>query len=343
MLQIAKLKLENNLIMAPMAGVTNLPFRMMVKEEGCGLVFSEMVSSIALVRNGKKTRDLLQSDPYERPLAVQLFGSDPHIMAEAARIVEDLGADILDINMGCPAKKVISSGAGSVLLKEPLKIKEIIESVRSAITIPFTIKIRSGWDTGSINFMEIGRIAEDYGVDAITLHSRTTAQQFGGHSDWSHIAELKKGLKIPVIGNGDVKSPEDAKKMLDETGCDGVMIGRGALGNPWIFSRTLKYLKDGILLEPPSEDDVLAAIKRHLEGLVDFMGEKWGVKEFRKHIGAYTKGLPNSSDFRKTAIHIENLEDLLDETEAYFETLKTPEDDFFFSAFGVQDNHELGA
>lgn len=342
MFNIAKLKLENNLIMAPMAGVTNLPFRMMVKEEGCGLVFSEMVSSIALVRNGKKTRDLLQSDPYERPLAVQLFGSDPQIMAEAARIVEDLGADILDINMGCPAKKVISSGAGSVLLKEPLKIKEIIEAVRSAVTIPFTIKIRSGWDTKSINFMEIGRIAEEYGVDAITLHSRTTAQQFGGHSDWAHIAELKRGLKIPVIGNGDVKNPEDAKKMLDETGCDGVMIGRGALGNPWIFSRTLKYLKDGILLEPPSEDEVLAAIKRHLDGLVDFMGEKWGVKEFRKHIGAYTKGLPNSSDFRKTAIHIENLEDLLDETEAYFETLKTPEDDFFFSAFGVQDNHEIG-
>ena len=341
-MKIGKLKLDNNLILAPMAGITNLPFRLMCKEEGCGLVFSEMVSAIGLVRNGKKTRDLLQSDSYERPLAVQLFGSDPQIMAEAAKIVEDMGVDLLDINMGCPAKKVISTGAGSVLLKDPLRIKDIIETVRKAVKIPFTIKIRSGWDSKSLNFLETGRIAEECGVDAITLHSRTTFQQFGGHSDWSHITELKKSLKIPVIGNGDVKTPEDAKKMLDETGCDFVMIGRGALGNPWIFGRTLKYLKDDVVPDPPSEKEVLAAIKHHLAGLVDLMGERWGVREFRKHIGWYTKGLPYSADFRKTAIHIDKLEDFLDETEAYFETLKTSDDDFFFQAFGVQDN-EIGA
>lgn len=338
MLKIGNLKLENNLILAPMAGITNLPFRLLAKEEGCGLVFSEMVSAIGLIRNGRKTRELLRSDPFERPLAVQLFGSEPEILAEAARIVEGLGADILDINMGCPAKKVLSTGAGSSLLKDPLKIKQIIEGVRKAVTIPFTIKIRSGWDSRFINFLEIGRIAEECGVDAITLHSRTTSQGFGGRSDWSHIAELKRALKIPVIGNGDVKTPEDARMMLDETGCDGVMIGRGAMGNPWIFSRTLRYLKEGTVPEPPSEEEVLSAIRRHIEGLVEFTGERGAVREFRKHIGWYTKGLPNSSDFRKTAIHIDNMDDLLDECEAYFETLKSTEDDYFFHAFGGQDN-----
>ncbi len=338
MLQIGNLKLENNLILAPMAGITNLPFRLIVKEEGCGLVFSEMVSAIGLVRNGRKTQELLRSDSFERPLAVQIFGSEPKILAEAARIVEGLGADIIDINMGCPAKKVVSTGAGSLLLKDPLKIKEIIEAVRASVKIPFTVKIRSGWDSKSVNYLEIGRIAEECGVDAITLHSRTTAQGFGGRSDWSHIAEMKKALKIPVIGNGDVKTPEDAGKMLDETGCDGIMIGRGALGNPWIFSRTLGYLNDGTVPEPPSEKDVLSTIKMHIEGLVDFLGEREAVREFRKHIGWYTKGLPHSSDFRKTAIHIDNLDDLLDETEAYFETLESAEDDFYFETFGSQEN-----
>ncbi|MEK7851329.1 MAG: tRNA dihydrouridine synthase DusB [Deltaproteobacteria bacterium] len=342
MLKIGNLKLENNLILAPMAGITNLPFRLMCKEEGAGLVFSEMVSAMAIVRNSQKTSALLRTDEKERPLAVQLFGSEPKILAEAARIVEGVGADIIDINMGCPAKKVVSTGAGSSLLKDPFKIKEIIEAVRSAAKVPFTVKIRSGWDVKSINYLEIGRIAEECGADAITLHSRTTAQQFGGHSDWSHIAELKKAVKIPVIGNGDVKTPEDAKKMLDETGCDGVMIGRGALGNPWIFSRTLKYLKEGIVLLPPPEEEVFSAIRHHIEGLVEFMGERSAVKEFRKHIGWYTKGLPHSSDFRRTAIHIDNLEDLLDECDAYFETLRSVEDDFFIKAFGGQE-YEIGA
>lgn len=328
MMQIGNLKIENNLILAPMAGITNLPFRLIVKDEGCGLVFSEMVSAIALVRNGKKTRDLLNSDPYERPLAAQLFGSEPQIMAEAARIVEGFGVDILDINMGCPAKKVVSTGSGSALLKDPMRIKTIIEAVRAAVTIPFTVKIRSGWDSKSANYLEIGTIAEECGVDAITLHPRTAAQEFGGSSDWSHIAELKKALKIPVIGNGDIKTPEDAMRMLDETRCNGIMIGRGALGNPWIFSRTLKYMEEGVLQKPPAEKEIHLTIKRHIEMLADYMGEKWAVREFRKHIGWYTKGLFHSADFRKSVIHIDNMDALLDETEAYFETLESIDDDF---------------
>jgi len=342
MFKIGKVKLDNKLILAPMAGITNLPFRLIAKDEGCGLVFSEMVSAIALVRQGKKTRDLLRSDPYEKPLAVQLFGSEPQIMAEAAIIVEGFGADILDINMGCPAKKVVSTGSGSALLKDPLKIKALIEAVRKAVTIPFTIKIRSGWDVRTLNYLEIGRIAEECGVDAVTLHSRTTAQGFGGRSDWHHIAELKNAMKIPVIGNGDIKTPEDAKRMLDETKCDGVMIGRGALGNPWIFSRTLCYIEEGTIQKPPSEREILATIKRHIEMLADFMGEKWAVREFRKHISWYTKGLPHSTDFRKTAIHIDSMEELLDETEAYFETLEPLEDDYYYKAFGAHD-HDISA
>lgn len=342
MLKIGNLKLDNNLILAPMAGITNLPFRLMCKDEGAGLVFSEMVSAMALVRNSKKTKELLISDKREKPLGVQLFGSEPETLAEAARFVEGEGADIVDINMGCPAKKVVSTGAGSSLLKEPLKIRQTIEAVRSAVNIPFTIKIRSGWDAKSINYLEVGKIAEESGAEAVTLHPRTTSQQFGGHSDWSHITELKRTIKIPVIGNGDVKTPEDARKMLSETGCDGVMIGRGALGNPWIFSRSLKYLQEGSIPAPPSEEEILSAIRHHIEGLVEFMGERSAVKEFRKHIGWYTKGLPNSSDFRKTAVHIDKVEDLLDETEAYFEILKPVEDDFFFQAFGAHD-HESRA
>ncbi len=338
MLQIGKVKIENKLILAPMAGITNLPYRLIVKDEGCGLVVSEMVSAIALIRSGQKTRNLLNSDPYEKPFSVQLFGSEPQIMAEAAKIIEGFGADILDVNMGCPAKKVVSTGSGSALLRDPLKIKALIEAVRAAVTIPFTVKIRSGWDSKSTNYLEIGRIAEECGVDAITLHSRTTAQGFGGMSDWSHIAGLKKALKIPVIGNGDIKTPEDAKRMLDETSCDGLMIGRGALGNPWIFSRTLKYLEEGVLEKPPSEKEIYATIKRHLEMLADYLGDKWAVKEFRKHISWYTKGLSHSADFRKSAVHIDNMEDLLDETEAYFETLESIDDDFFYHAFGAHDN-----
>jgi nifR3 family TIM-barrel protein len=341
-MRIGNLKLESNLILAPMAGITNLPFRLMAKEEGCGLVFSEMVSAIALVRNSRKTKDLLRSDPDEGPLAVQLFGSEPEILAEAARIVEGEGADVLDVNMGCPAKKVVSTGAGSALLKDPLKIKRVIEAVRKAVTIPFTVKIRSGWDLKSINYLEIGRIAEECGADAITLHSRTTAQGFGGRSDWSHIAELKRALRIPVIGNGDVKTPEDAKRMLDETGCDAVMIGRGALGNPWIFSRALVYLEEGTVPPPPSEEEILSAMKMHIEGLVDLIGGRGAVREFRKHIGWYTKGLPHSSDFRKTAIRIENPDGLLDEMDSYFETLRVSENDYFYHAFAAQD-YEIGA
>src|SRR4030067_3771978 len=255
MLQIGNVKIENKLILAPMAGITNLPYRLIVKDEGCGLGVSEMVSAIALIRSGQKTRNLLNSDSYEKPFSVQLFGSEPQIMAEAAKIIKGFGADILDVNMGCPAKKVVSTGSGSALLRDPLKIKAMIEAVRAAVTITFTVKIRSGWDSKSTNYLEIGRIAEECGVDAITLHSRTTAQGVGGRAAWAHIAELKRGLKIQVIGKGDIKTPEDAKRMLDETSCDGIMIGRGAIGNPWIFSRTLKYLEEGVSGDPPSEKE----------------------------------------------------------------------------------------
>ena len=222
-------------LLAPLAGISNLPFRLIARAQGCALAYTEMISSNGLVRKTEKTYEYLKTSAEDRPLGVQIFGADPEIMAEAARIVADSGVDLIDINMGCPVKKVIKAGAGVILMKDPDLVARMIEAVKKAVKIPVTVKIRSGWNRSSINAVEIAQIAEDCGADAITVHPRTADQGYSGHADWKIIANVKKAVKIPVIGNGDIRQPQDAVRMLAETACDAVMVGRGALGNPWIF------------------------------------------------------------------------------------------------------------
>ena len=280
-MRLGKHNLTHPLFMAPLSGITDTPFRQLVMEKGCGLVFTEMVSAEGLIR---KDEWFLDVGKEEHPLSVQLFGSDPEVLAGAAEMVEAMGADAIDINMGCPAKKVIGAGAGVDLMRFPEKVKKILMHVRRAITTPLTIKIRAGWDKERINAVEIAKIAEDCGVDAITIHPRTKIQGFAGRADWSVIGALKKAITIPVIGNGDVTTPALAKRMLEETGCDGVMIGRGALGNPWIFSpeHSGSCGERSTLL--PSLKERQAMIQRHFSLIQNHYGKKKTVKEIQKHI-----------------------------------------------------------
>lgn len=316
-MKIGNLKLKNNLILAPMAGVTDLPFRLMVAGEGCGLVVSEMVSAKGLVMGGVKTRELLQIGEEERPVSVQLFGAEPESMGEAAAIVEELGADIIDINMGCPVKKVVGPGAGSALLKDLEKIEAIVSSVKKRISIPLTIKIRSGWDNSSIVVREVLNVAETAGVDAITLHPRTKAQAFGGRADWSLIRLLKEKASIPVIGNGDVRSPEDARRMVDETGCDAIMIGRGSMGNPWIFRETESYLKKGTY-QAPSIDEKREKVLLHLGLVIERYGTMKGLRLFRKHLAWYSRGIKGAAAFRRVINETLSLAEVKDLIEKFF-------------------------
>ena len=296
-MKIGDVELSNNLVLAPMAGVTDLPFRTLAVEKGAGLVVSEMVSAKGLVMGGERTRFLLASSPLERPLAVQLFGSEPAVMAEAARIVEEQGADMVDINMGCPVKKVVKDGSGSALLRNLKGVEKIISAVKRSINIPLTIKTRAGWDTSSIVAAEVLKVAEGCGVNALAVHARTKSQGFGGRADWSLIGSLKERSGIPIIGNGDVRSPEDSMRMMEMTGCDGVMIGRGAMGNPWIFGQALSYGKEGYY-DDPSLDEKRETILNHLGLTLDFYGNTKGVRLFRKHLAWYAKGMKGSSSFR---------------------------------------------
>ncbi|GLI39889.1 tRNA dihydrouridine synthase DusB [Geobacter hydrogenophilus] len=315
-LAIGSLTLANNLILAPMAGITNLPFRLLAREEGASLCFTEMVSVNGLVREGRKTFELLRSVPEDRPLGIQLFGDDPQLLAEGARMVEGHG-DLIDINMGCPVKKVVGTGAGSALLREPAKVRAIIRETRRATRLPLTVKIRSGWVCGEANFLEIARIAEEEGCDAITLHPRSRAQMFEGHADWQKIAEMKQSVKIPVIGSGDLFTAADVTAMLAETGCDGIMVARGALGNPWIFRQTLALLDDR---EPdaPSTGERLRAALRHLELFTELSGERVALREMRKHFGWYSHGLSGAAQFRKAVNIIEGKEALLEALHLFF-------------------------
>jgi tRNA-dihydrouridine synthase B len=303
-LKIGSLELAENLLLAPMAGITNLPVRLLAREQGASLCFTEMVSVNGLVRDGDKSFSLMRSSSSDRPLGVQLFGDDPPMLAEGARRSEGYG-DLIDINMGCPVRKVVNSGAGSALLQDSGKVKSIVRAVRSATSLPLTIKIRSGWGADSLNYLDIARIAEDEGVDAITLHPRTRKQMFEGRSDWSHIAALKKVLKIPVLGSGDLFTPEDVRSMLEQTGCDGVMIARGALGNPWIFRGALSLLKGGAPVTPCGSEILDVAI-RHLELFVDYAGERVAVREMRKHLCWYVRGLVGAAQFRASVNRIDN-------------------------------------
>lgn len=299
-MKIGNIETKNNVFLAPMAGVTDLVFRVICKEMDCGMVYSEMVSAKGVQHNNKNTKELLKVDERERPVAKQMFGSDPEIMAEMARKLNEYeDIDILDINMGCPAPKIVKNGEGSALTLNPKLVGEIISAVSKASEKPVTVKFRKGFDDQHLNALEIGKIAEESGAKAVTIHGRTREQYYAGKADWDIIKALKEEIKtIPVIGNGDIFTPEDAKNMLEYTGCDAVMIGRGSQGNPFIFKRTVEYLENGILLPEPTWEDRLDIAEKHMDMLADYKGEVIGIREMRKHLGWYIKGLPHSAEMR---------------------------------------------
>lgn len=295
-LAIGKLVISPPLILAPMAGITDLPFRSLAREQGAPLCFTEMISAQGLIRQGKNTLALLRGDDRDRPLGIQLFGEDPSALAEAAKRVEGI-CDLIDINMGCPVKKVVSSGAGSALPRKPEKVKAILREVRRSTRLPLTIKIRTGWSASETSFLEIARIAAEEGCDAITLHPRTRSQMFAEHADWDRLKELKHSTSIPVIGSGDIFSCDDVVNMFSHTGCDGVMIARGALGNPWIFRESSQVLS-GDSPKPPTLEERLSVVLKHLQLLDETYGEHTAVHEMRKHISWYVKGIPGAARFR---------------------------------------------
>ena len=309
-LQIGNVTLENNLILAPMAGVTDLPFRLLCKEQGAGLLCMEMVSAKAILYKNKNTEELLTIDPREKPVSLQLFGSDPDIMSEIAKQIEERPFDILDINMGCPVPKVVNNGDGSALMRNPLLAGKIIEKTAKAIKKPVTVKIRKGFDDDHINAVEMAHIAEESGAAAIAVHGRTREQFYSGKADWDIIRQVKEAVKIPVIGNGDVTSAESADAIMRETGCDGVMIGRGAQGNPWIFRELLAYEETGSIPERPGTDQIRETMLRHARLQIEFKGDYIGIREMRKHVAWYTKGMQGSAKLRDEINQVESYEEL---------------------------------
>lgn len=289
-----------------MAGVSNLAFRLLAAEMGAGLVITEMISDQALIYQSDRTLKMLRIGPEERPVAIQLFGGSPETMAQAARVVEDHQPDIIDINMGCPAPKIVKGGGGSALLRDLPLAERIIEAVVRAVKVPVTVKMRTGWDPSCLVVDEAARIAEAAGAVAITLHGRTRVQQYSGPSDWGQIARAVRAVKIPVAGNGDIWEPRDAKRMLDETGCAAVAIARGSLGNPWLFKRTVHYLETGEELAGPTPEDRVKIAIRHMGMLVDLKGEYIGVREMRKHAAWYTRGLPGTALVRRRIMKAES-------------------------------------
>jgi len=305
-----------------MAGVTDLPFRVLTRNFGSSLCFTEMVSANGLVRRTYKSYEYLKSSPDDRPLGVQIFGSDPDILCEAAGIVTEMGADLVDINAGCPVKKVLKTGAGAALMRNPTKFAAIVKNVRKATHLPLTVKIRSGWGHDELNAIEIAGIAEGCGADALILHPRTVKQGFSGVADWNLIEMVKERAGIPIIGSGDIRRPEDALAMMEETGCDGVMVGRGALGNPWIFRGITTLLSDGTVSpSTPSLVERESVIRLHLEAYISLYGEKMGVKSFRKHLLWYTKGLKEGSKFRKAAVAVNEVGELHEMLHKYLQSL----------------------
>ncbi len=313
---------NNPLVLAPMAGITDLPFRMICREMGAGLVFSEMVSVEAMIREHRRTRSMLHTHPAERPVVFQIFGSKPESMAEAAHIVSQGDVDFIDINMGCPVPKIVKSGAGSALLRDIELAKAILSAVVEASNVPVTVKIRTGWDMKRIVAVDLALIAQDAGVAAVTVHGRTKMQGFSGHADWSMIKAVKDAVSIPVIGNGDVHAAHDAKRMIEETGCEGVMIGRAIQGNPWIFREARSYLQTGVMPPPPSLEERKALMLRHLKDTVSLLGETSGVREMRKHLCWYTKGLRDGAGFRERVNQLSGLEAVHQEIGNYFNGLQ---------------------
>jgi nifR3 family TIM-barrel protein len=318
MMRLGNLQLDHPLFLAPLSGITDYPFRKLAREFGCSMVFTEMVSAEGLIRKG---RPLLKMGEGEHPISVQLSGSNPESLARAAEMAETSGADAIDINMGCPSKKVTDTGAGADLLRFPAKIENILREVRKRIRCPVTVKIRSGWDADQINALEISKLAEDCGVDAVAVHPRTRAQWFHGRADWRIIGQVKRAIHIPVIGNGDVTTPTLMKEMFEETGCDGVMIGKGALGNPWIFDPKNRQDNEERMTIFPSLEERKRVIERHYALLQSYYGDQGALKEVRRHILWYTKGLQNSASFRSTLLKVKEKKALFDMIDSYFDSV----------------------
>ncbi len=322
--KIGNVEINNRVVLAPMAGIGNSAFRRIVKEMGCGLIVAEMVSDKAICYGSQKTIDMLYMTDFERPLSQQIFGSDKDSFIKAAKYIEEnMHPDIIDINMGCPVPKVaVSAQAGSALLKNPDKVYEIVKAVVDTVKVPVTVKIRSGWDSNNINAVEIAKICEKAGASAITVHGRTRAQGYSGKADWNIIKEVKENVNIPVIGNGDIKSPLDAKKMLDETKCDAIMIGRATLGNPWIIKNTIHYLETGELLPEPTKEDKIKMIKKHLNYLLEIKPEKVALLEMRTEASYYLKGLQEAAPYKTEIFKSKTKEEFLKIIDEFAKNIK---------------------
>ena len=317
-LTIGGVTLPNNIILAPMAGVSDLPFRLLCHEQGAGLVCMEMVSAKAIFYNNKNTDTLMEIHPDEGLASLQLFGSDPEIISEMAKRIEHRPHAFIDINMGCPVPKVVNNGEGSALMKNPKLVEEILTALVKASSKPVTVKIRKGFDESHVNAVEIAKIAESCGVAAVAVHGRTREQYYSGHADWEIIARVKEAVSIPVLGNGDVDSALKAEAMFRETGCDGILIGRAAQGNPWIFREVTEYLKTGTILPSPTNEEKKETILRHAALQLEYKGEYTGVREMRKHLSWYTVGMPNSAKFRQTINAMETMDQLVESVERIF-------------------------
>ena len=324
-IQIGEVTLQNNTILAPMAGVTDLPFRVLCAEQGAGLVCMEMVSAKAIYYKNRNTEELMETDPGEHPVSLQLFGSDPVIISEMAKRIEEKPFDILDINMGCPVKKIVNNHSGSWLMKDMLQASKIIESAVKASSLKVSVKFRKGWDAGSVNAVDFARMCEDSGAAYITVHGRTRSDFYSGTADWDIIAAVKQAVKIPVIGNGDINSPEDAERMLRHTGVDGIMIGRAALGNPWLIAQTHDYLNEGKNPRKISIAEIKRALLTHIGELTDYYGEKMALPLSRKHVCWYCKSMYDAKRFRETYTKINNFADAISEINRYFDSCEQRE------------------